>query len=151
MLIGERTRSHFFGETVDRFTTIDMYRRPATNYPGRVVMDCGRPGDGYYTQKYPCKRNSSIFHKNMVDLAGIWWFFVAQRTWFGSSYPLNRRPIMDGVYRKTWRDYEAIKAAEFLASQERKGIWPDRSEYTESYLIKWHSDSGRQFTFCLFF
>ena len=52
---GERTRSHFHGESIDRYTTIDMYRRPPTNYPGRVVMDCGRPADGYYAQRYPCK------------------------------------------------------------------------------------------------
>lgn len=32
-----------------------MYRRNPTNYPGPVVMDCGRPADGYYAQKYPCK------------------------------------------------------------------------------------------------
>ena len=53
--LGERTRSHNFGESIDRYTNIDMYRRPATNYAGRVVMDCGRPADGYYAQKYPCK------------------------------------------------------------------------------------------------
>ena len=52
---GERTRSHNYGETIDRYTTIDMYRRNPTNYPGRVVMDHGRPGDGYYAQKYPCE------------------------------------------------------------------------------------------------
>jgi len=32
-----------------------MYRRPATTYTGRVVMDYGRPGDGYYTQRFPSK------------------------------------------------------------------------------------------------
>lgn len=52
---GERSRSHFMGENIDRYTNIDMYRRPPTNYNGRVTMDCGRPGDGYYALKYPCK------------------------------------------------------------------------------------------------
>jgi len=52
-LAGDRTRRHFFGEEVVDYTTIDMYRRPATNYTGRVVIDCGRPGDGYYTQRFP--------------------------------------------------------------------------------------------------
>ena len=50
---GERTRSHYFGEDPERYTTIDMYRRNPTTYAGRVVMDCGRPGDGYYAQKFP--------------------------------------------------------------------------------------------------
>jgi len=50
---GERTRAHFFGEQIESFTNIDMYRRPATTYTGRVVMDYGRPGDGYYTQRFP--------------------------------------------------------------------------------------------------
>jgi len=50
---GERTRAHFFGEQIESFTNIDMYRRPATTYTGRVVTDYGRPGDGYYTQRFP--------------------------------------------------------------------------------------------------
>ena len=37
-----------------------MYRRNPTNYAGRVVMDCGRPGDGYYAQKFP--GNHKIFY-----------------------------------------------------------------------------------------
>ena len=57
---GERTRSHFFGEQVESFLNIDMYRRPATTYTGRVVMDYGRPGDGYYTQRFP-----SLFHEHL--------------------------------------------------------------------------------------
>ena len=52
-VVGERTRSHFFGEPIDRYTTIDMYRRPATNYPGSIVMKFGRPGQGYYAQRFP--------------------------------------------------------------------------------------------------
>lgn len=52
---GEATRSHTFGEDVERYTMIDMQRRNPTNYSGRVVMDCGRPGDGYYAEKFPCQ------------------------------------------------------------------------------------------------
>jgi len=50
---GERTRRHFFGEPIEAFLNVDMYRRPATTYTGRVVMDYGRAGDGYYTQRFP--------------------------------------------------------------------------------------------------
>ena len=53
MCSGERTRSHFFGEQIESFLNVDMYRRPATTYTGRVVMEYGRPGDGYYTQRFP--------------------------------------------------------------------------------------------------
>lgn len=74
--IGERTRSHFFGESIDRYTTIDMYRRPATNYADRVVMDCGRPGDGYYTQKNPCThrwRLSYFLNLNVhISMVAYW-------------------------------------------------------------------------------
>jgi len=58
---GERTRGHFFGEQIESFLNIDMYRRPATTYTGRVVMDYGRPGDGYYTQRFP-----SLFHYHLL-------------------------------------------------------------------------------------
>lgn len=109
---GERTRSHFFGESVDRYTNIDMYRRPSTNYAGRVVMDCGRPADGYYAQKYP-----------------------SNTTWFGSSVPLNRTHILESVYRKTTAEYEEIKQAETLARMMRKNQWPEYSEYTDKYLL----------------
>lgn len=51
--LGESTRSHFYGENVERYTLIDAYRRPPTCYAGRVIMDCGRPADGYYAQRFP--------------------------------------------------------------------------------------------------
>jgi len=76
---GERTRSHYFGESPDRYTTIDMYRRPATNYSGRVVMDCGRPGDGYYTQKFPCMfYYATTWHcfKNEQILVVLWQMII---------------------------------------------------------------------------
>ena len=78
---GERTRSHFFGESIDRYTTIDMYRRPATNYAGRVVMDCGRPGDGYYTQKYPCKYTNVPMYEHRNTYVSTKTFCVVHRTW----------------------------------------------------------------------
>ncbi|KAK2147969.1 hypothetical protein LSH36_524g00000 [Paralvinella palmiformis] len=109
---GERTRSHYFGESPDRYTTIDMYRRPATNYSGRVVMDCGRPGDGYYTQKFP-----------------------SRTTWFGAGIPLNRTEILSSVYPKTSAEYEQIKATEQAARAQRIDQWPEFSEYTSKYLM----------------
>ncbi len=51
---GERTLSHFAGQNADRFTMLEMYRRNPINHPGPVAMKYGRPGDGYYAQKYPC-------------------------------------------------------------------------------------------------
>ena len=55
------------GEPIDRFTTIDMYRRPATNIPGRIVMDYGRPGDGYYAQRNPSKYSSWQSHIPQIN------------------------------------------------------------------------------------
>merc|ERR1711976_489728 len=105
-------RSHYFGETTDRYTTIDMYRRPPTNYAGRVVMDCGRPADGYYAQKYPNRT-----------------------TFFGSSVPLNRQQTLSSVQRKTAAEYAEIQAAEQLARVDRVGQWPEFSEYTNAYTV----------------
>lgn len=110
---GEKTRSHFFGESHDRYTTIDMYRRNPTNYPGRVVMDCGRPADGYYAQKYP-----------------------SRTTWFGSTAPLNRANVMMDVYPKTSAEYAEIRQAEVMSRETRKNQWPEFSEYTEKYLLQ---------------
>jgi len=111
--IGDRTRRHFFGEEVEDFTTIDMYRRPATNYTGRVVMDYGRPGDGYYTQRYP-NRSS----------------------WNCSSAPLNQTNVLDSVYRKTWAEHAEVREAEQKARNARQGDWPEMSEYTRRYTVR---------------
>jgi len=70
---GEKTRSHYFGEDVARYTTIDTYRRPSTNLAGRVTMDYGRPADGYYAQKYPSKQ---MHHSWEMGLSCIWWNFL---------------------------------------------------------------------------
>lgn len=110
---GERTRSHFAGESIDRYTMIDMYRRPPTNYPGRVVMDCGRPGDGYYAQRYP-----------------------SRTTWFGSSVPLNRTEIMTSLAPKTVDEYKQIHEAEQSMRAARQNQWPEFSEYTDKYLLQ---------------
>jgi hypothetical protein len=111
--IGERTRSHFFGEQVEDYTTIDMYRRPATTYTGRIVMDCGRPGDGYYTQKFPDRAS-----------------------WNRSSAPLNCTTVMPSVYRKTYAEYDEVRKAELKARLARKDQWPEYSEFTARYTVR---------------
>lgn len=108
---GERTRSHFFGESTDRYTNIDMYRRNPTNYPGRVVMDHGRAADGYYAQKYP-----------------------SRTTWFGAGMPLNRTDILGSVHTKTQAEYDENRKAEQSARLARNGEWPEYSEYTDKFL-----------------
>ncbi|KAK2180279.1 hypothetical protein NP493_448g01045 [Ridgeia piscesae] len=110
---GEKTRSHYFGEDVARYTTIDTYRRPSTNLAGRVTMDYGRPADGYYAQKYPTRS-----------------------TWCRSSVPLNNKGLVAPFTRKTYREYEEQKRAEILARGERIGKYPEFSEYTNRYLLR---------------
>ncbi len=51
---GFRTRSHYEGEPVERFTSIDLYRRPPTNQPGNVIFDHGRATNGYFLQRNQC-------------------------------------------------------------------------------------------------
>src|SRR5690606_15034153 len=34
---GHRTRAHYIGETVERLVNIDVYKRPLTNQPGRII------------------------------------------------------------------------------------------------------------------
>lgn len=51
---GHRTRSHYVEEPVERYVNIDMYRRPPTNQPGRIIFDYGRPNNGYYLQRNQC-------------------------------------------------------------------------------------------------
>lgn len=109
---GERTRSHFFGESIDRYTTIDMYRRNPTNYAGRVVMDHGRAADGYYAQKYP-----------------------SRTSWFGSTVPLNRTDVLDSIHPKTMEEYDNIRKTEQSARLARDGQWPEYSEYTDKFLL----------------
>lgn len=54
---GERTLSHFRdGEPVERFVSIDMYRRAPTARPGQIIFDHGRPNDGYYLQRNGCMK-----------------------------------------------------------------------------------------------
>lgn len=110
---GERTRSHLHGESVDRYTTIDMYRRPPTNYSGPVVMDHGRAADGYYAQRNP-----------------------SSTSWAGSSVPLNRTAVMESVHAKTVAEYEVARLAEQSARESRRERWPHFSEYTEKYLLQ---------------
>ena len=49
--------------------------------------------------------------------------------------PLNQTQVMGSVYRKSAAEYDEIKAAELMARQERKGQWPEYTEYTDKYLM----------------
>lgn len=111
--IGEHTRSHFYGENVERYTLIDAYRRPATCYAGRVVMDCGRPGDGYYAQRYPDRTS-----------------------WFRTSAPLNCRNVLQSVHRKPESRYDEIRQTEEMVRRMRTDLWPEYTEYTDKYLLQ---------------
>lgn len=57
MLIGYRTFSHYDGEPAERYLNIDMYKRPVTNQPGKLIFDYGRPNNGYYLQRHQCNNN----------------------------------------------------------------------------------------------
>lgn len=51
---GFRTRSHYVAEPVARLVNIDVYKRPLTNQPGRIIFDHGRPNNGYFLQRHQC-------------------------------------------------------------------------------------------------
>lgn len=40
---------------VERYVSIDMFRRPPTGRSGQIIFDHGRPNDGYYLQRNGCK------------------------------------------------------------------------------------------------
>jgi len=115
---GERTLSHFVKEGVDRYTNIDMYRRNPTNYAGSVMMDYGRPAQGYFAQKYP-----------------------SSNTWFESSAPLNKATNMETVRRKSFDEYKILQQNEQNKIRQRQGQWPEFSEYTGKYLLKTKTSS----------
>jgi hypothetical protein len=53
---GERTLAQLQDTVpVERYVSIDMYRRPPTGRPGQIIFDYGRPNDGYYLQRNGCK------------------------------------------------------------------------------------------------
>jgi hypothetical protein len=53
---GERTLGYLRDSIpVERYVSIDMYRRPPTARSGQIIFDHGRPNDGYYLQRNGCK------------------------------------------------------------------------------------------------
>lgn len=108
---GEKTVSHFERNRTDGFLNIDMYRRPPTNQVGPVVMDCGRPGEGYPSQKIP-----------------------TQATWFDTSIELNRTDILTGIRPKTKAEYQYLQQLEQMNMNNDK--WQNHTEYTDRYLMK---------------
>lgn len=70
---GQRTLAHLGGnEPVERYVSIDMYRRPPTARSGQIIFDHGRPNDGYYLQRNGCKSKYSMSLKKYV-------YFLFQR------------------------------------------------------------------------
>ena len=62
--------------------------------------------------------------------------FTARTTWFGSTVPLNQTQVLGSAYKKTYAQYDDIRAAEVMARRERFGKWPQYSEFTDRYLMK---------------
>jgi hypothetical protein len=53
---GERTLAHSHeGVPVERYVSIDMFRRPPTSRSGQILFDHGRANDGYYLPRNECK------------------------------------------------------------------------------------------------
>ena len=48
-------------EDSKRFTKPEVYRRPATNLPGQIGMDYGRPSVGYFAPRNPSKSTKILF------------------------------------------------------------------------------------------
>ena len=53
---GQRTLEQFRDTVpVEKYVSIDLYRRPPTGRSGQIIFDHGRPNDGYYLQRNACK------------------------------------------------------------------------------------------------
>jgi hypothetical protein len=75
---GDRTLAHLReGEPVERYVSIDMYRRPPTSRSGQIIFDHGRPNDGYYLQRNGCKKiinRSFHFFLSILRRYDMVWF-----------------------------------------------------------------------------
>ncbi|CAF1158835.1 unnamed protein product [Rotaria sordida] len=110
---GERTLAHLReGIPVERYVSIDMFRRPPTGRSGQIIFDHGRPNDGYYLQR------------NGYDT-----------TWFGSNIELNRRHILDSIQPKTRTEYEQEKINQQNHYRKENNKWPYLSEYGEQFVL----------------
>ncbi|KAJ8320513.1 hypothetical protein KUTeg_002100 [Tegillarca granosa] len=99
-----------------------LYRRHPTNRPGQINVSYGRPAEGYYLKRNP----------NTVIL--LFTFISSDtETWFGSTVPLNRTGILQTIYPKTTAEYEAIRKLEQTEIKQRKGKYPEYSEYTDRF------------------
>lgn len=53
---GDRTEKQLQNTVpVERYVSIDMYRRAPTARAGQIIFDHGRPNDGYFLQRNGCK------------------------------------------------------------------------------------------------
>ncbi|CAF2742398.1 unnamed protein product [Rotaria sp. Silwood2] len=111
---GERTLGHLRdGEPVERYVSIDMFRRPPTGRSGQIIFDHGRPNDGYYLQR------------NGYDT-----------TWFHSDLNLNRHHILESIQLKTMAEYEQQHAEQQHQYRQAKEKWPHLSEYDDQFVLK---------------
>jgi len=111
--MGSRTYSHFDGEDIHRYLTIDCYRRAPTNVTRSVEHKFGRPGEGYYHQKNP---NS--------------------QTWFGSSHVLNQTDVLKDIKPKPLVEHLMKQEAEQAKTLERLNKWPIYSEHTDRFCVR---------------
>ncbi|CAF1203441.1 unnamed protein product [Adineta ricciae] len=111
---GDRTEKQMRDTVpVERYVSIDMYRRAPTARAGQIIFDHGRPNDGYYLQR------------NGYDT-----------TWFGSEMPLNRRHILDSIQSKTTAEYEQQHAQQQDQYRKAQGKWPHISEYGDQFVLR---------------
>lgn len=110
--VGFRTRSHYVAEPAEKFANIDMYKRPLTNQPGRIIFDYGRPNNGYYLQR------------QQYD-----------NTWFKAGLTLNKTDILKSVAPKTRVEYDHVKQRQHNLVRSKSAAWPYHSEYTGKFAL----------------
>lgn len=110
---GFRTRSHYVGEPANRFGNIDMYKRPLTNQPGKIIFDHGRPNNGYNLQRHQY-----------------------DNTWFNSSIKLNQQDILKSIAPKIKDEYNFIEGTHQNLIRAKSMIWPPHSEYVQKFALK---------------
>lgn len=109
---GFRTRSHYVAEFADRFSNIDMYKRPMTNQSGNIIFDHGRPNNGYNLQR------------NQYD-----------NTYFNSSLKLNKTDILKSINPKTRDEYKSVEFMQKSAIKANTSQWPYSTEYTHRFAL----------------
>ena len=76
-------------------------------------MKFGRPGHGYYLQRYP-----------------------NEQTWFGSEIKLNQHDILQDIKPKTSSEYKQREQKTREEYEKREATWPYLSEYSDRFARK---------------